>query len=83
MSQPADERTPQQVANERAMEHVSDVLLNLEQTLDHARRGHKIVARDGANINAELALVELIKDLDRLRKRFTQDTYYATDERLI
>jgi hypothetical protein len=25
----------------------------------------------------------LVKDLDRLRKRFTQDTLYATDTRLI
>jgi len=43
----------------------------------------KIVRKDGVDTNAELALNDLIKDLERLRKRFTQDTYYAIDTRLI
>lgn len=83
MSQPGYERSEEQVLQERAFEQVSNTLLTLEATLDQARKGQKIVAKDGVNMNVELALADLIKDLDRLRKRFTQDTYYAVDDRLI
>lgn len=83
MSQPASERSDSEVLRERAATQVSDVLMNLEWTLETARKGHKVVAKDGADVNAELALADLVRELDRLRKRFTQDTYYATDTRLI
>lgn len=83
MSQPANERSDSEVLRERAATQVSDVLMNLEWTLETARKGHKVVAKDGADVNAELALADLVRELDRLRKRFTQDTYYATDTRLI
>jgi hypothetical protein len=83
MSQPAAEQGDDQIARERAATQVSDVLLNLEHTLARARKGHKIVAKDGVDVNAELALTDLIRELDKLRKRFTQDTYYASDSRLI
>ena len=68
---------------ERAMGLVSDVLFNLEGAIDAARKGLKVVAKDGASINVELALADAIKELDRVRKRLTQDTYYAVDDRLI
>ena len=95
MSQPAPEtgaesdapgsaqRSAEQVVQERAMTQVSDVLLNLEWAIDRARKGLKTVAKDGGNTNVELALADAIKDLDRVRKRLTQDTYYAVDDRLI
>lgn len=83
MSQPGYERSEEQILEERAASHVSDVLLNLEHTLDCARRGLKVVTKDGADVNAQLALADLIKDLERVRRRFTQDTYYAVDTRLI
>jgi predicted lipid carrier protein YhbT len=83
MSQPGYERSEEQVRQERAATQVSDVLLNLEWTLEAARKGLKVVRKDGVDVNAELALADLIKDLERLRKRFTQDTYYAGDDRLI
>jgi hypothetical protein len=83
MSEPASERSDEQVAQERAMAQISDVLLNLEHTLARARKGHKVVAKDGANMNAELALADLVKELERLRKRLMQATYFASDTRLI
>jgi hypothetical protein len=83
MSQPGYERTDDQILRERAGTEVSDVLLNLEHTLARARKAHKVVSKDGVDVNAELALTQLITELDRLRKRFTQDTYYAVDTRLI
>jgi hypothetical protein len=83
MSQPASERGDDQAARERAAAQVSDVLLNLEHTLTRARKGHKIIAADGLDVNAELALSDLIMDLDKLRKRLTQDTCFASDTRLI
>ena len=81
MSQPGYQRSDDQIVRERAGNEVSDVLLDL--TLARARKAHKVVSKDGVDVNAELALTQLITDLDRLRKRFTQDTYYATDPRLI
>lgn len=38
-----------------------------------------MVAKDGADGNAELALGEAIRDLERVRKRLQQDTYFAGD----
>jgi hypothetical protein len=81
--EPGTQRSPEQVKQERAMGVVSDVLFNLEGAIDTARKGLKVVARDGANLNVELALGDAIKELDRVRKRLTQDTYYAVDDRLI
>lgn len=88
MSQPAedrghDPRSADQIVHERAYTQVSDVLFNLEHTVARAKKGHRIVAKDGAEMNVELALADLIKDLERLRKRFEQDTYYAVDDRMI
>jgi uncharacterized membrane protein len=87
MSQPAPEestaRSVEQVAQERAMGQVSDVLLNIEGTLAHAKKALRTVDKDGANTNASLALADAIRDLERVRKRLTQDTYYAVDDRLI
>lgn len=83
MTQPGYERSADQVAHERAAGVVSDVLLNLEYTVECARRGVKVVAKDGVDTNAELALNDLIRELTRLRKRFTQDTLYAVHDRLI
>jgi len=61
------------------MREASDVMLNLEHTLARARKGLKTVTKDGADRNAELALADIIKDLERLRKRLLQDTYFAGD----
>ena len=79
MAHPAAERTPDQLARERAMGEVSDVLLTVEHALDRAKRALKTVRKDHADTNAELALVEVIKELERLRKRLTKDTYFAGD----
>ena len=83
MSQPASERSDEQVARERAAAEVSDVLLNLEHALARAKKAKSVVAKDGVDVNAELALGDTVKDLERLRKRLTQDTYFASDMRLI
>ena len=83
MSQPAHERSPDQVAHERAMGHVSDVLLNLEGVLAHARKAKAAVDKDGAEVNAGLALADAARDLERIRKRLMQDTYFAVDTRLV
>jgi len=94
MSQPApesaassttssSERTTEQVAQERSMAAVSDVLLNIEGTLAHAKKARKLIDKDGANANASLALGDAIRDLERVRKRLMQDTYFAVDDRLI
>ena len=83
MSQPASERSSEQIARERAAAEVSDVLLNIEHALARAKKARSVVAKDGVDANAELALSAAVKDLERLRKRLTQDTYFASDMRLI
>lgn len=81
MSIPASEnhRTPEQIAHKRALGEVSDVLLNLEHTRARARKALATVRKTGGDNNIELALTELIADLERTHRRFMQDTYYAGD----
>jgi hypothetical protein len=83
MSQPQHQspavRSSDEVARERAMGEVSDVMLNLEHTLARAKKAHKTVVKDGADRNAELALADAITDLESVRKRLLKDTYFAGD----
>ncbi len=72
-------RLDQQVAHERSMGEVSDVLLNLEHSLARAKKALKAVAKTGSEPNVELALTQAVRDLDCLRKRLMQDTYFAGD----
>lgn len=83
MSQPAAEHQGDRVARERAAAEVSDVLLNIEWALTRAKKARTLVDKDGVDVNASLALAEAIRDLERVRKRLTQDTYFAADTRLI
>lgn len=76
---PDGQRSPEQIVAERAMSEVSDVLLNIEHAVNRARRAHRIVAKDGVDRNAELALFEAAEQLSKLRKRLMQDTYYTGD----
>ncbi|WP_309617298.1 hypothetical protein [Salinibacterium sp.] len=81
MSNPASDnhRSPQQAAHEQALGEVSDVLLNLEHTLARSKKALVRVRKSGGDNNIELALTEMIADLERSHKRFMQDTYYAGD----
>lgn len=75
----ADDRSAAEVARERALAEISDVLLNLEHTLARAKKAQQRVRKSGGDHNVELALAELIADLERNHKRFMHDTYYAGD----
>ena len=77
--QSLDGRTPEQMAMERAAQKVSDVLLNLEHSIAAAKKSLKIIEKDGVDTNAQLALQDLIPQLERARKRLQQDTYFAGD----
>lgn len=77
--EPSMHRAPDQVAHERAMGEVSDVLLNVEHSLTRAKKALKVVAKAGSEPNVELALTDAVKDLEKLRKRLLQDTYFAGD----
>lgn len=61
------------------MGEVSDTLLCIEQAIDRARRGRKNLARAGGDSNIDLALTAAQADLEKLRKRLMQDTYFAGD----
>ena len=80
---PADgRRAPDQVSRERSLGEVSDVLLNLDHTLARAKKAKTRIAKDPGAHNALLALDDLIRDLERARKRLVHDTYYADDAAL-
>lgn len=65
------------------MAQVSDLLLTIEHAVAAARKGKKLVDKDGAHGNASLAIGDALKDLEKIRKRLMQDTYFAVDDRLI
>lgn len=73
------QRSAEQAAHERAMGEVSDVLLNLEHAVARAKRAQKVVGKSGGEGNVELALADATRDLERVRKRLMQDTYFAGD----
>lgn len=54
-------------ARDRAATEVAAVLCTVEHALDRARQAQAVVAKDGVNRNAELALAAAILALDRVR----------------
>lgn len=82
--EPAAHRSDDQVAAERAMGHVSEVLTNLDWTIEKAKRGLKELRKsgDGTHRAAELALADAVDALERARKRLFQDAYYGGDRLL-
>ena len=74
---PADRRSADEVARERAFGEVSDTLLCIEQAIDRAKRGLRTTAKDGGDGNIDLALNAALGDLKRIHKRLMQDTYYS------
>jgi len=75
-------RAPEQVSHERSLGEVSDVLLNLDHTLAWAKRAKLRIAKDPEAHNAVLALDDLVRELERARKRLVHDTYSADDAAL-
>ena len=75
-------RAPEQAARERSLGEISDVLLNLDHTLARAKKAKSRMAKDPEAHNAALALNDLIRELERARKRLVHDTYYADDAAL-
>jgi hypothetical protein len=75
----SDSRPVAQIADERALGEVSDTLLCIEQAIDRAKRGLKTVAKNGGDVNTDLALKAALADLQRIRRRLMQDTYYSGD----
>jgi len=75
-----NQRSPEQATREQALGEISDVLLNLEHTLARAKKAQARVRKSGGDHTIELALAELITDLERTHKRFMQDTYYSAEK---
>lgn len=63
------------------MAHVSAVLTNLDWTIERAKKGLKDLRKADSEEgrNAELALVDLLAQLEPARKRFFQDSYFPAD----
>jgi hypothetical protein len=81
VAQAPDSRSAAQVADEQAMAHISAVLTNLDWTLERARKAVKDLrkADTAEGRNAELALTDLVAQLEPARKRFFQDSYFPAD----
>ena len=84
VAEPASVRSPEQVAAERAMGHVSDLLTNLDGAIERAKKGLAELrkADDDATRGQRLALEDALRDLQRVRKRLFQDAYYGGDRLL-
>ena len=72
-------RSPEQVADGSAHGEISDVMLNLEHTIARTQKALVRVKKSGSDNNAELALIDVIADLERSHKRLIQDTHYSGD----
>jgi hypothetical protein len=72
-------RSQDQVEHERVMGEVSDVLLNLEHSLERARKALRVVAKADSEPNVRLALAQAVKDLERTRRQLMQDAYFGND----
>jgi len=61
--------------------HISAVLTNLDWTIERARKGIKELCKADAEEarNAELALADLLAQLEPVRNRFFQDSYFPAD----
>jgi hypothetical protein len=81
VAQAPDPRSAGQVSDEQAMAHISAVLTNLDWTIERAKKGLKALRKDGSDEsrNAELALTDLLAQLEPVRKRFFQDSYFPAD----
>ena len=77
VARPEGHRAPDQVTRERSLGEVSDVLLNLDHTLARAKKAKAQLAKDPDAGNATLAINDLIRELEKARRRLVHDTYYA------
>lgn len=64
-SSPAD-----QLAHQRSADELAAVLGQIDWALERGVRARQVVAADGVDRNAELALAAAIEGLQRLRARF-------------
>lgn len=71
----SDDRTPSQVAHERAMTEVSETLMNVEQAIRRTKRAQAEVARIGYDGGAREALDVVLQDLVKARDRLFQASY--------
>ncbi|WP_458042256.1 MULTISPECIES: hypothetical protein [Bacteria] len=76
------QRSDEQRAREQVMGEVSDVLLNLEHAITRSKRALANIRKVGGSQNEELVLQETLDELQKLRKRLMQGTYYAVETRM-
>jgi phage-related minor tail protein len=77
-----EQRSDEQRAREQVMGEVSDVLLNLEHAINRSKRALANIRKAGGSQNEELVLTETLEELQKLRKRLMQGTYYAVETRM-
>ncbi|WP_195165977.1 hypothetical protein [Mycobacteroides abscessus] len=75
-----DPRSQSQAAHELAMSEVSDVLVNIEHTIARARKAKKRLGASPEEHNAQLALADVVKNLERIRARLQKDAFFGGDE---
>lgn len=71
----SDDRTPAQVAHERAMTEVSETLMNVEQAIRRTERAKSEVAKIGYEGGARDALDAVLDDLIKARDLLFQASY--------
>lgn len=73
-------RSEQQVAHERAMTEVADVLLNVEHAIARAKKATKRLGDAPEEHNAKLALADALERLEAARRRLQKDAYFSSGE---
>lgn len=73
-------RSEQQVAHERAMTEVADVLLNVEHAIARAKKAAKRLGDAPEEHNAKLALGEALERLEAARRGLQKDAYFSNNE---
>ncbi|WP_260783247.1 hypothetical protein [Rhodococcus sp. PAE-6] len=62
------------------MSEVSDVLVNIEHAITRAKKAKKRLGNSPEEHNAQLALADALKELERTRTRLQKDAYFSGDE---
>ena len=75
------EFSKEELARHKAGLEIASVLTNLDHALGRAKKALAVLKKSGADPNGELALQDLVNELQATRRRFVQETYYKVDDK--
>lgn len=79
-ARPEDERSPEAVAEERALGEVEKTLLCIEETIRRADSSRRAINPDGNQHNLRLCLDRAVEQLEAVRTELFQSGYFGGDQ---